>query len=158
VSIDRCNTFCFTTILMMILKRNYDYPIINDNKYNHEKSVRKCIPSILTTYSAYIEKAIWNELFVCLDLCQERYWSTLTYSSCCWCAKRASEHFLTISPFLSLSLSRRASARAHIYTYRHGVMRTSECEHLFHFIWKRERRWNKESIHLLFLLLFFFLP
>lgn len=67
--------------------------------------------------------------------------------ACCWCAKRASEHFLTISPFFSLplplSFSRRASARAHTYTYRHGMMRTSECEHLFHFIWKRERRWIK---------------
>ncbi len=90
---------------------------------------------------AYIEKAIWNELFVCLDLCQERYWSTLTYSSCCWCAKRANEHFLTISPLFSLSTRERA--RSHIHIYRHGVMRTSECEHLFHFIWKRERRWIK---------------
>lgn len=131
---------------MMILKRHYDYPIIDDNKYNHEKSVRKCISSILTASRLHREKAIWNELFVCLDLCQDRYWSTLTsssssllFSSCCWCAKRANEHILTISPLFFLSIHERA--RAH--TFRHGVMKTNECEHLFHFIWKRERRWIK---------------
>lgn len=97
---------------------------------------------------AYIGKAIWNELFVCLDLCQDRYWSTLTSSSsfpssssssCCWCAKRANEHILTISPLFFLSIHE----RAHAHTFRHGVMKTNEYEHLFHFIWKRERHWIK---------------
>ncbi len=56
------------------------------------------------------------------------------------------------SRLFSFSLSRRANARAHTHTYRHGVMRTSECEHLFHFIWKRERRWIKNRF------IFFFSP
>jgi hypothetical protein len=112
----------------------------------------------------YREKAIWNELFVCLDLCQERYWSTLTYTSCLLLMRQACERAFShdLASFLSLplSLSRRANARAHTYTYRHGVMRTSECEHLFHFIWKRERRWikNRFIFFFLLLLLLFFLP
>jgi len=103
---------------------------------------------------AYIEKAIWNELFVCLDLCQERYWSTLTYSSCCWCAKRASEHFLTISPLFSLSTRERARSHIHIQT------RCDEDERVWasiSFHLKTRETLNKESIHLLFLLLLFFI-
>jgi len=38
---------------MMILERHYDYPVIDDNKYNDEKSVRECVLSILTTYNSY---------------------------------------------------------------------------------------------------------
>jgi hypothetical protein len=34
----------------MILERHYDYPVIEDNKYNDEKFVRECVLSILTTY------------------------------------------------------------------------------------------------------------
>ncbi len=79
MSVDRCNTFSFPTILMMILKRHfYDYPIMDDNKCNHEKSVRKCIPSILTAYSLYrksnlewivgVSGSVPEEILIYLDL------------------------------------------------------------------------------------------
>ena len=42
------------------------------------------------------------------------------------------------------SFFRYANARARSHTSRHGMMKTSECEHLFHFIRKRERRWIKD--------------
>lgn len=112
VSIDRCNTCSFLTILIMILERHYDYPIIEDNKYN----VEKICPWMRTInidniYISYIEKAIWNELFVCLDLCQNRYSSTLTYSSCSLLMRQACERAFSHDLAFFLSFSRRANAR-----------------------------------------------
>ncbi len=107
-------------------------------------------------YWQHIEKEIWNELFVCLDLCQNRYPSTLTYSSCSLLMRQACERAFShdLASFLSF-FSTRERARAHTYTYRHGAMRTSEYEHLFHFILKRERHWIKNRFIFFFSLLFF---
>jgi hypothetical protein len=145
VSVDRCNKFCFPTILMMILERHYDYPIIEDNKYNDEKSVRKCIPSILTTYRLYRNRQSGMNCS-CIWICARRDidlpWLILLVR--CWCAKRASEHFLTISPIFSPSLSTRERARSHIHI--HIQTRYDEDERMWasiSFYLKYERRWKK---------------
>ncbi len=69
--------------------------------------------------------------------------------ACCWCAKRASEHFLTISPLFFLSLSTRERARSHTYIQT----RCDEDERVWasiSFYLKTRETLNKESIHLLF--------
>jgi hypothetical protein len=144
MSVDRCNTFCFPTIFMMILKRHYhDYPIIDNNKSNHEKSVRKCIPSILITYSIYrksnlewivrVSGSVPEEILIYLDL---------FFFACCWCAKRASEHFLTISPlfFPSLPLSS-TRALTHIHTDTVWWRRASVS--IYFILFENARRWIK---------------
>lgn len=131
----------FPTILMMILEKYYYYALVKDKNYNDEKSVRKCVSSILITYILYRKKRqsvincsrVWIRARTDIDL----PWLVLLVQY--WCAKSASEHFLTISHLFSFGARAQTRAHIHIHAYRYGVTRTNECEHLFHFIWKRER-------------------
>ena len=99
------------------------------------------------------KEAIWNELFVRLDLCQQRYWSTLTSSSSSLflrcplfmrrACKRAFSHDL--ASLLSLSSSSLDGESARPDTLHWGRASVN-----IDFIWfeKRRTRWTRESIHL----------